>query len=121
MSFFRKSVNKMINLDQLWKNLKVHKKFKRNIKEITFQEINTNEYKIIDVRSRREYAENHLNTAINVPLPEIKTNIEKYIKDKNKKILIYCQTGVRSKKASEILENLGYTNVYNLKGGLENI
>ena len=43
------------------------------------------------------------------------------IVNKEKKILVCCQYGVRSKKAAEILENLGYNNVYNLKEGLENI
>lgn len=111
----------MINFNRLWKNIRVNKKMKREIQEINFEEIKPKEYTIIDVRSRREYRENHLNGSINIPLPDVKRNIEKYVQDKNKKILVCCQSGFRSAKAVEILENLGYTSVYNLKGGLENI
>ncbi len=111
----------MINFNKLWKNIKVAKKFKREIKEVNFQDIDLSEYSILDVRSRREFAENHLNGAINIPLPEIKLNTEKYLKDKNEKILVCCQSGIRSKKAVEILEDIGYIHVYSLKGGLENI
>ena len=99
----------------LWKN---HKKIKRDIKEISFDDINLNDYFIIDVRSKKEYQEGHLNGAINIPLFNIKTNIDKI--NTNKKVLVYCQSGVRSKKALKILEDLGIKNVYNLKGGLEN-
>lgn len=121
MRFFRKKVNKMIKFTKMWKTLNMCKKNKRNIKEVNYNEINLKEYIIIDVRSKREFSEKHLNGAINIPLPEIKKNIEKYIKDRNKKLLICCQVGTRSAKAVEILESIGYINVYNLKGGLENI
>ena len=102
----------MIKFEKMWKSIKVCKKHKRNVKEVELKDINLNEYIIIDT---------HLNSSINVPLPEIKTNVEKYIKNKNKKILICCQSGIRSLKAVGILESMGYVNVYNLKGGLENI
>ena len=111
----------MINFNKMWKSIQINKKCKRNIKEIEYSEINKNEYIIIDVRSKREFKESHLNGAINIPLPEIKRNIEKFVRDKQKKIVVCCEYGVRSKQAAEIIENLGYVQVYNLKGGLENI
>lgn len=107
----------MIDFNRLWKN----RKRKRKIQEVNFEEIQLRDYTVIDVRSRREFREDHLNGSINIPLPDVKRNIEKYVQDKNKKILVCCQSGFRSAKAVEIIENLGYTNVYNLKGGLENI
>ena len=107
--------------DRFWNNIKINKKCKRVIKEVQYNEINLTEYIIIDVRSRREVKEGHLNRAINIPLPEIKKNIEECVKNKESKILMYCQYGIRSKKAAELLDGIGYANVYNLKGGLENI
>ena len=101
--------------------MKSSKMNKRYIKEVLYENINLNEYIILDVRSRREFKETHLNGAINIPLSELKKNANKYLQDKNRKILVCCEYGVRSKQAAEILENLGYTQVYNLKGGLENI
>lgn len=111
----------MINFENMWKNIKQCRKTKRNIKEVKYEEINLSQYIIIDVRSKREFKENHINASINIPLQEIKKNIEKYVKDKNRKLLICCRSGVRSAKAVEILEDIGYAEVYNLKGGIENI
>lgn len=111
----------MIYFNKMWKSIQTNKKWKRHIKEVNFKDINPREYIIIDVRSRREFKENHLNGAINIPLSEIKKSVEKYISNKQKKLLICCEYGARSRKAAEILEDLGYTQVYNLKGGLENI
>ena len=111
----------MIYFNEVWKNMKTNKKYRRNIKEINYGDINLSEFTIIDVRSRREFKETHLNGAINIPLSDVKRNIEKYVKNKEKKILMCCEYGIRSRQAAEILENLGYTQVYNLKGGLENI
>lgn len=111
----------MINFNRMWKNIKINKKFKREVKEVNLDEINLNEYILIDVRSRREFRENHLEGAVNIPLPDVKRNIENKVKNKTRKILVYCQSGIRSAKAVEIMEELGYTQVYNLKGGIENI
>lgn len=97
------------------------KKYKRDIKEVNYNEINIKEYILIDVRSRREFKEYHLDNAVNIPLLDIKRKIELYVRQKDKKILIYCEYGGRSAKAVKILNDLGYINVYNLKGGLENI
>ena len=121
MIFFRKKVNKMIKFTTMWKTINMCKKSKRNIKEVEYNEIILNEYILVDVRSRREFRENHINGAISIPLPEVKKNIEKYVKDKSKKILVYCEYGGRSARAVEILYELGYINAYNLKGGLEKI
>ena len=74
---------------------------------------------LIDVRSNQEYREGHLQGAINIPDFEIANRIQKEIPKKNQLIVLYCQYGGRSKKAMLILKNMGYTNVYNLYGGLD--
>ena len=73
-------------------------------------------YIIVDVRTKEEYESSHIKDAINIPYDEIdeSTNL-----DKNVKILVYCQSGNRSKKAFVSLTNLGY-NAYNL-GGINDI
>ena len=48
---------------------------------------------IIDVRSPLEYKEGHIQGAISLPEYEIRKNINKYIKNQNEKIVLYCQTG----------------------------
>lgn len=74
---------------------------------------------LVDVRSHQEYEEYHLNGAICIPLSELSTSIRNKIKNRHTPIIVYCQSGNRSKKAMKILNNLCYSNVYNIIGGLE--
>lgn len=74
---------------------------------------------LVDVRSNQEYREGHLQGAINIPDFEIANKIQKEIPKKNQLIVVYCQYGGRSKDASMMMKKMGYTNVYNLYGGLD--
>ena len=76
---------------------------------------------LIDVRSGQEYEEGHLNGAINIPLFNIEKEIGNVVRNKNDIIILYCSSGNRSKEAKMILENLGYQEVYNLKGGIDRV
>ena len=76
---------------------------------------------LIDVRSPQEYKEGHLEDSINLPLYDLEERFKKDLNDREKAIIIYCQTGNRSKKAIEILEKQGYINLYDIEGGLDNI
>lgn len=67
--------------------------------------MNTKEYIIVDVRTKDEYDTSHIIGAINIPYNEINDDI---IIDKAKTILVYCQSGNRSKIAQEALIKLGY-------------
>ena len=111
----------MMFFNRLWKTKYGNNNFNREIKEVTLKEINLKDYIIIEVRSRREFMEGHINGALNISLPEVKRNVQRYVKNKEQKILVCCSSGMRSKKAIEIMENLGYKELYNLEGGLENI
>lgn len=71
---------------------------------------------ILDVRTKEEYEISYIKNAINIPLDEIDKSIEETLKDKNQTILVYCQSGNRSKQASQKLVDLGYTSVYNFGG-----
>ena len=76
---------------------------------------------LIDVRSIQEYNEYHLNSAVCIPSYELQKKIPDMIENKNQMIILYCQTGARSKKAIKILEKLGYNNLYEIDGGIDNI
>ena len=71
---------------------------------------------LIDVRDEIEYKSGHIKGAINLPLSNIENEISNYVKDKNKKIVLYCNTGNKSKKALDKLITLGYKNVWNGQG-----
>ncbi len=75
--------------------------------------------KIFDVRTPDEYAESHYEGAVNIPLSEIESRIDEF-GPKDEPIIVYCRSGNRAELARTILEENGYTNVYNA-GGLEDM
>ena len=92
-------------------------------KSITSEEVrksldNKEELIIIDVREENEYNTEHVDGAINVSVTNIETLENKY--DKDTKIIVYCKSGNRSKKAQARLIEMGFTNVYDL-GGISTI
>lgn len=76
---------------------------------------------LLDVRSKQEHEEYHLNGDICIPLYELQQEIIKIIENKETIIVVYCQSGARGKKALTILQKMGYQNVYNICGGIEEI
>jgi thioredoxin len=73
---------------------------------------------IIDVRTPQEFASGHLDNAINIDWlgDNFVTNAEKL--DKTKPVFVYCKTSNRSPQAAKKLEELGFTTIYNMQGGL---
>ena len=93
-----------------------------NINEITYDKLLEKVKEgavLIDVRTRQEFLEGHLDGAILIPYYEIESKIKGVVPNKNKKIIVYCKNGGRSQKAYSSLKRLGYSEVYNLKGGIE--
>lgn len=76
---------------------------------------------LLDVRSPQEYKEGHIKGATLIPQYELKFRRNELPKDKNKNIVVYCQSGGRSKKTCSYLKSIGYNNVYNLFGGFQNL
>lgn len=69
---------------------------------------------VIDVRSPAEFNTGHLKGAINMPLPQIESLIVNRVKNREKVVLLHCQSGMRSGIAKKKLDALGYTQAYNL-------
>ena len=76
----------------------------------------TNGYILLDTRTQEEYDQSHIPGAILIPHTEIAERAEEELPDKDQLILVYCRSGNRSKQASEILAELGYTNVKEFGG-----
>ncbi|MBN2341427.1 MAG: rhodanese-like domain-containing protein [Deltaproteobacteria bacterium] len=73
------------------------------------------EYRIVDVRPARKYAKGHIPTAINVPNGDVEAAGVDLPKDK--KIIVYCETGGRAQAAAKNkLAPAGYTQIYNWGG-----
>lgn len=71
---------------------------------------------LLDVRSKLEYVEGHIEGAINVPVNEIEYEVEEIVPDKTQTIYLYCRSGVRTIMAGDILLELGYTSIYDIGG-----
>ncbi|CDN36970.1 MBL fold metallo-hydrolase [Bacillus thuringiensis] len=71
--------------------------------------------KVIDVRSKKEWEEGHLNDAIHITLGNLFEQLD-YI-PKDFPIVLQCRTGLRSAIAASILQRAGIKEVVNLKGG----
>lgn len=72
---------------------------------------------LLDIRSAPEYAVSHIAGAQLVDYDSFKNQDVTHIK-KNAKVVVYCSVGYRSERIGEKLQDLGYTEVYNLYGGI---
>ena len=73
---------------------------------------------VIDVRDAKEFAEGHLPRARHIPLAELGNRVAELNKYKEKPVLVTDRTGARSGAAVRLLRKSGFTNVFQLKGGL---
>lgn len=73
---------------------------------------------IIDVREGFEFFMNGIDEAINIPLGKIESIYDKKIKEDDI-VMVYCRSGKRSKKAQDILLNLGFKLVLDVGGILD--
>ena len=73
---------------------------------------------IIDVRTPQEFANEHIEDALNLDYYSEKFRDELNKLDKEKTYLIYCRSGNRSGKALSMMKELGFREVYNMLGGI---
>lgn len=101
------------------------------VKNVTVEEakklVETEDVFILDVRTPSEFNSSHIEGATLIPVTNSGESnlspdqlLEARIDEvpKNKKILVYCRSGHRSTSASQILINSGYSQVYNMEGGI---
>lgn len=72
---------------------------------------------LIDIRSVERFNNNHIPNARNIPFEKLITNPSFYL-NRDNKYYIYCQKGITSRNACQILTKQGY-NVVNITGGYE--
>jgi rhodanese-related sulfurtransferase len=71
---------------------------------------------VVDVRTDLEYNLGHYPEAVHIPTALLKDEAKQRLQDKDKGILIYCNTGQRSRAAADLLKAKGYTNVRYITG-----
>ncbi len=97
---------------------------KKRIKEITPQILkdkidHQEHFSLIDVREDNEWPTGHIPTAIHLSKGIIERDIEKTIPDTQTPIIVYCSGGFRCALVADTLQNMGYSQVYSLRSGLQ--
>ncbi len=71
---------------------------------------------LVDVRSPKEYQDNHIEGAINIPAPDLRSRYSEL--DRDKTTVLICSTGHRSSLGTSILKQNGFKDIYNVSGGM---
>lgn len=82
------------------------------------QLINHQDALVLDVREANEFAAGHIANARHIPLSQLSDNLKSLEKHKDKAIVVNCRSDARSAMACGTLRKHGFTQVYNLKGGI---
>jgi phage shock protein E len=71
---------------------------------------------LLDVRSPAEFAAGHLPGAVNIPHGDLAARITELSTARERDVVVYCRTGVRSGQALEVLDKAGFKRLFHLKG-----
>lgn len=73
---------------------------------------------IVDVREDSEWNAQHIPGAIHIPLGQLNDRLSELKSYKDSPVITQCRSGARSAKALDLLKSSGFTNVYNMDGGI---
>jgi rhodanese-related sulfurtransferase len=82
------------------------------------QMINQGKTVVLDVREPAQFATGHLRDAKNIPFKELPNRMSELDKFKSKNVIVMCQSGMQSAKATSQLKKAGFNDVVSLNGGL---
>jgi rhodanese-related sulfurtransferase len=74
---------------------------------------------LLDVRDSVEFDAGHLPRAVNISRGLLEFKVGRMLPDKNANIVLYCRTDARSALATEVMQEMGYTNVKNMLGAFK--
>src|SRR5437588_10253008 len=102
--------------------LKIVNDSKSRIREVTVPEtrdrLKSNPHaKLVDVREDNEWDAAHAAGAIHLGKGIIERDIEAATPDKSTELILYCGGGYRSALAADVLQEMGYMNVWSMAGG----
>ena len=67
---------------------------------------------LVDVRTQEEYASGHIPGALLLPVDQVKELAGVQLPDKERAVVVYCRSGIRSANAASELKKLGYRKIY---------
>lgn len=85
--------------------------------EVAKSYLKDDNYRFLDVRTESEFLSGHIENSIHIPLQELPTRLDEIEQLKQKDIIVYCRSGARSGKATNILIKNNFK-VQNLSGGI---
>ena len=102
--------------------LKLVNDAKSRIREVSVEETRKrmgegSRVRLIDVREDQEWEAGHAQGAEHLGKGIIERDIEAQVADKSTELVLYCGGGYRSALAADVLQQMGYTNVYSMAGG----
>ncbi len=74
---------------------------------------------VLDVREPSEFREGHILNARHIPLGQLSNRLGELEKFKTRTLIVNCRMGQRSASACHILHKAGFTQIHNLRGGIE--
>ena len=86
---------------------------------IAVTKMNDDNILVLDVREPHEFTKSHIEDAVNIPLGKLEEKLGGLEKHKTHKIIATCQTGARSASACKSLTKAGFTQVFNMQGGMQ--
>lgn len=104
-------------INDLWSNS--FNKFKSISPLIAVTKMNSDQTIILDIREPAEFVKSHIENAINIPLDKFEEKISSIEKHKNQPIIVICQTGGRSVTGCKNLVKAGFSEIYNMNGGMQ--
>lgn len=92
----------------------------RGVKNISPQQaknkLRDKDVQFVDVRTPGEYRMNHVPGFKNIPLNDLPNKLNRL--DKDKDVVVICQSGMRSMRACKLLKKQGFAKIYNVRGGM---
>ena len=74
---------------------------------------------LIDVRDHDEYLSGNIENSTHISRGWLEFKIQNYVSEQDAKIVLYCGSGGRSAFAAQRLNQLGFTDVYSMQGGIK--
>lgn len=109
----------VLMISSCYQDIKAQKKDQNqlSVTEVSSQMKSNKKIQLLDVRTPEEYAEGHLDNAININVNNPTFGKEISNLDKSQPVIVYCLSGGRSAKAAAKLKEKGYK-VYDMSGGI---
>jgi molybdopterin/thiamine biosynthesis adenylyltransferase/rhodanese-related sulfurtransferase len=90
----------------------------REVDPAEVAELTGSDVAIVDVRDDGEWEQGHLPGAVHVPRSFLESRIEGAVPDRATRVVLYCASGIRSALAAHTLDQLGYSRVESMTGGI---